>query len=278
MKCYDCPRACGVDRDVKLGVCHGGRYARIAEVIDDFEYEEPCLGTVTAVFFGGCSLGCSYCQNRKISRGVAGEEYDDAALAGVLSGAKNPLDLVTPSHYLGAIERAYGICGKTERVIYNTSGYETIDAVRRASEFTDVFLTDYKYADRETGAAFSRAPDYCDTAIRAVAEMRRRVRDEWREENGKKLLVRGLIVRHLVLPGRVKNSLAAIDRLADTVGTDTVLSLMSQFTPNGIGEPRVPLNKIEYKIVVEHAIKRGFETGYIQDFSSASAKYTPKFN
>lgn len=277
MKCRDCPRDCGVDRTASFGACRSGNYARIAEITDEFEYEEPCLGTVTAVFFSGCPLGCSYCQNHRISRGGAGREYDDVALAELLSAAKHPVDLVTPTHYLSALERAYALRGKAQRVIYNTSGYETTDAVRRACAFTDVFLADYKYADRETGAAFSRAPDYCDVALEAIAEMRRRIPDVWSEENGKRLLVRGLIVRHLVLPGCVENSIAAVDRLADAVGTDTVISIMSQFTPNGVGEPSVPLNRIEYKIVVEHAIKRGFSAGYIQDLSSATSAYTPKF-
>ncbi|MDE6401259.1 MAG: radical SAM protein, partial [Clostridiales bacterium] len=133
MKCYDCPRACGIDRDNgNIGVCGVCKFARVAKIIDTFDYEEPCLGTVTAVFFGGCSLGCSYCQNYKISRGACGEEYNDAELAGVFDRARGAIDLVTPSHYMSAIERAVELCENKNSFIFNTSGYETTEAVKRA--------------------------------------------------------------------------------------------------------------------------------------------------
>jgi len=277
MKCIDCPRVCHADRDNgEIGMCGGGKYARIAKTIHSFGYEEPCLGEVTALFFGGCSLGCTYCQNYKISRGGTGKEYDDNELAELFDSTDLPIDLVTPSHFLGAIERAAALTQKKHRYIYNTSGYETADSVKRASAFTDVFLTDYKYADGDIGHKFSRARDYYRVAANAMRIMRE-TKDEWEEVNGKRILKRGLIVRHLVLPDNVKNSIAALDEIARTVGTDTVLSLMSQFTPNGVGEPSKRLNKIEYKIVAEHALKLGFENGYFQDFSSADGSYTPEF-
>ncbi len=278
MKCYDCPRACGVDRDGgETGYCGGGRYARVAKAIDDFDYEEPCLGRVTAVFFGGCALGCSYCQNKKISRACVGDEYDGISLARLFDSAPHPLDLVTPSHFLTAIEKGLALCRTEPSVIYNTSGYETPAAVQRASAFTDVFLTDFKYADGQAAEKLSRAPDYPSVATAALVKMREAVSDEWETVGGKRLLKRGLIVRHLVLPDLVKNSVEALDTIAREVGTDVVLSLMSQFTPNGDGEPDRPLNKIEYKIVAEHALKLGFKNGYFQQFSSAKAEFTPKF-
>lgn len=270
---------CGACRDAgQIGVCGGGENARISKIIDDFEYEEPCLGTVTALFFGGCALRCSYCQNYKISRGMSGAEYKDGELADVIENAKHALDLVTPSHYLSAIERALSVRKNNNNngIIYNTSGYETAEAVKRASAFTDVFLTDYKYSDSGLAQRFSRAADYPKIGLSAIEKMRN-VSDEWVTEDGKRILKRGLIVRHLVLPSCVQNSIAALDDIAAAVGTDVVLSLMSQFTPNGVGEPSERLRKIEYKIVVEHALKLGFGTGYIQDFSSASNVYTPEF-
>lgn len=279
MKCYDCPRCCGADRDNgNIGLCGGGKYARIAKIIDNFTYEEPCLGSeVTAVFFGGCALGCSYCQNYKISRGGAGEEYADEKLAALFDRAHKPIDLVTPSHYLTAIERALPICEHEHTFIYNTSGYETENAVDRASAFTDVFLADFKYADGELASRLSRAPDYFDVAVKALQRMRNNIQDEWAVVDGQKVLKRGLIVRHLVLPEQVKNSIAVLDTIKSCLGEDTVISLMSQFTPNGVGEPSKRLRKIEYKLVVEHAQKLGFTNGYIQEFSSADGKYTPNF-
>ncbi|MDE6618711.1 MAG: 4Fe-4S cluster-binding domain-containing protein [Clostridiales bacterium] len=279
MKCYDCPRGCGADRDNgKIGLCGGGKYARIAKVIDNFTYEEPCLGSeVTAVFFGGCALGCSYCQNYKISRGKAGEEYSDEKLAALFDCAQNHIDLVTPSHYLTAIERALHKCDREHMFIYNTSGYETVQAVDRASAFTGVFLADFKYADSELASKLSRAPDYFSVAVKALQRMRENIQDEWAEVDGQRILKRGLIVRHLVLPEQVKNSIAVLDTIKSILGEDTVISLMSQFTPNGVGEPTKRLRKIEYKLVVEHAQKLGFDNGYIQEFSSADGKYTPDF-
>ncbi|MBD5132480.1 MAG: 4Fe-4S cluster-binding domain-containing protein [Clostridiales bacterium] len=278
MKCVDCPRFCRADRDCgEIGLCGGGRLARVAKVINEFKYEEPCLGTVTAVFFSGCALKCSYCQNYKISRGGAGEEYDDRRLAALFDGAEHPLDLVTPSHYLSNIERAIDISANAHSFIYNTSGYETVGAVKRAAKFTDVFLTDYKYGDNAVATRLSKAGDYVEVAQKALRVMRDAVPDEWAIENGEKLLKRGLIVRHLVLPECVDNSIKAIDDIARIAGTNTVLSLMSQFTPNGVGEPNARLKKIEYKLVVEHALKLGFNVGYIQDFDSANSAYTPEF-
>ena len=279
MKCYDCPRGCGADRaGGKIGLCGGGRYARIAKILENFTYEEPCLGSaVTAVFFGGCALGCSYCQNYKISCGGIGTEYTDEMLAALFDGAKNAIDLVTPSHYLSAIERALPLCKKRNSFIYNTSGYETVNAVDRASAFAGVFLADFKYADSNVAARFSRASDYFAVAVKALTRMKENVSDVWEDKDGTRILKRGLVVRHLVLPGHVNNSIAVLDAIKDNLGTDTVVSLMSQFTPNGVGEPTERLRKIEYKLVVEHALKLGLTNGYIQEFSSADSSFTPDF-
>lgn len=274
--CYDCPRQCGVDRTTRLGFCGCGVAARIAKTVDPFEHEEPCVGTVAAVFFGGCSLKCSYCQNHRISRGAVGEELSDARLAKLFDGTQNRIDLVTPTHFIGAIERALPLCKRGHSFIYNTSGYETIDGVHRAAEFSDVFLADFKYADVSLAERFSAAPDYVRTAKAALKEMRR-ISDEWTNVDGKPTMKRGLIVRHLVLPGQVDNSIAALDFIAKELGTDTTVSIMSQFTPNGVGEPSARLKKLEYKIVVEHAAKLGLNNGYTQAFESADPSYTPEF-
>lgn len=277
MRCNDCPRKCNVDRSTALGFCGAGRYARVAKTLVPFEYEEPCLGELSAVFFGGCSLRCSYCQNAAISRKPTGREYADAELAALFDTMRGAIDLVTPTHYLSAIERALPLCTTKHRIIYNTSGYETQDAVRRAATFTDVFLTDIKYRDPELSKRFSQAPDYFEHARRSVRLMRELRPDEFATERGEKILKRGLIVRHLVLPGCARDSMNILDFIAGELGTDTIISLMSQFTPNGAGEPSVPLKKLEYKLVAEHALKLGFASGYFQDFDSANSKYTPEF-
>ena len=277
MKCFDCPRACGADREHgEFGFCGGGYYASVAKTIDDFRYEEPCFGSVTAVFFGGCALRCSYCQNYKISRNAAGEVYDDGMLARLFDGTDKTIDLVTPSHYLSSIELAVGLTKKCHEYIYNTSGYETTEGIARAREFCGLFLTDFKYADGELALRLSNAPDYFDKAVAAIREMKKTA-DVWADEANGRTLKRGVVIRHLVLPGHADNSIAVLDAIKAEFGTDVVLSLMSQFTPNGCGEPSARLKKIEYKLVAEHAMKLGFKIGYFQEFSSADSSYTPEF-
>lgn len=276
--CSDCPRRCGADRKVSSGFCGAGAFPRVAKIVDPFYFEEPCLGKLSAVFFGGCNLRCSYCQNYLISRGAAGDEYTDMRLAEAFDNITdgNALDLVTPTHFLSALERVFAHTKKRRRVIYNTSGYETEEGVKRAGKFTSVFLADYKYSDCEIADRYSLVPDYPEIAIKAIKLMREKS-DVWEDIDGKRVLTQGLIVRHLVLPGHVDNSIKALDVIAAELGTDTVISLMSQFTPNGQGEPNVRLKRIEYKIVAEHALKLGFNSGYFQSFESADGKYTPDF-
>ena len=278
MKCYDCPRACGADRERgEVGVCGGGYYASVAKTIADFTYEEPCFGkSVTAVFFGGCALRCSYCQNYKISRGAVGQAYDDGMLARLFDGTDKTIDLVTPSHYLSAIERAVRLTNKNHEYIYNTSGYEMTESISRAREFCGLFLADFKYADGNLAGRLSNAPDYYKRAVEAIGEMKKTA-DAWTGDGNDRTLKRGVVIRHLVLPGHVDNSIAVLDAIKKEFGTDTVLSLMSQFTPNGMGEPTERLKKIEYKLVAEHAVKLGFTNGYFQQFDSADGKYTPEF-
>ncbi len=278
--CKICPRDCAVDRRKTVGFCGAGYKARIAKTVDPFYFEEPCLGELGAVFFGGCNLRCSYCQNIAISRGSVGEEYADEQLAALFDGiasSARAIDLVTPTHFLGAIERAVCLCKNNPRFIYNTSGYETTEAVYRAAQFTAVFLTDFKYGSADTAYRLSCARDYPSVALNALKKMREHIPDEWEEKNGNRILKCGLLIRHLVLPGEIDSSLAALDMIKSAVGTDVTLSLMSQFTPNGVGEPNRRLKKIEYKLVCEHALKIGFHNGYFQDFDSASSEYTPDF-
>lgn len=279
MKCADCPKKCGADRERgEIGLCGGGYNAVVAKSINEFAYEEPCLGeSVFAVFFGGCALRCAYCQNYEISRGTVGREYDDRQLAALFDGSTLPIDLVTPSHFLCAIERAVALCEREHKFIYNTSGYETENAVSRAAAFSSIFLTDIKYADPKIAKELSGAADYPQVALKAAAKMRELSPDVWKTIDGRRILERGVVVRHLVLPDRIENSIKVLEEIARTLGTDTIISLMSQFTPNGKGEPSSRLRPIEYKIAAEHAVKLGFNNGYFQRLSSADSRFTPNF-
>lgn len=267
MPCVICPRECKVDRTERVGFC-GEKGVRIAKIIDGFSYEEPCVGNVRAVFFYGCNLKCSYCQNAAISRNGANRNglYDMQKLKEVFDA--EAVDLITPTHFLDDIECAAK--GSRARVIWNTSGYEKRESVERQLEFVDVFLTDFKYGDDALAEKFSAAGDYRAVATEAIRIMRQK-KDVF--DSG--IMKSGLIVRHLVLPDYIENTLRALDILADTVGTDVTLSLMSQFTPFD-GSITRRLKPIEYKIACEYALKKGFH-GYFQELDSAQSAYTPDF-
>lgn len=268
--CRDCPRNCGVDRKNQIGYCGANENAHIAKIVKDFAFEEPCIGVCDAVFFSGCSLKCDFCQNRAISRGESGAEYDPQALANLFDELGFSLDLVTPTHYLTVIERALALTKKPHRIIWNTSGYETKDAVRREVKFVDVFLTDYKYASESLSRELSHAPDYPQVIADALPLM-----NLGNRFNGE-IMERGLLVRHLVLPNHSDDSLAVLDSIERLTGRDTFIGLMSQFTPFGDILTR-KIKPIEYKRVIAHARKLGFENGYIQELTSATDECIPKF-
>lgn len=252
-------------------------------------WEEPCLGEAAgAVFFSGCSLGCVYCQNRSISRRTAdggtlpGEVYDTSSLAALFMQLRDMgascLDLVTPTHYaptiLAALSRVKAKLGIP--VVWNTGGYETIEAIRATAGLVDIYLTDFKYGGCDPAGRYSDAPDYADVASAALAEMYRVAGDpHWDGER----LTRGIILRHLVLPGGRKDSIMALSRAAEAVApSSVVLSLMRQYTPDFAPEEYRQLRRrvttFEYESVLAEAIRLGYD-GYTQQKESASARYTP---
>ncbi len=288
--CTQCPRRCGARRaDGETGLCGAGREMRVARVMLH-EWEEPCLGTPSgAVFFCGCPLRCVYCQNRPISRprepgGVAGEAWDagrlrEECLALAAAGAQN-IDLVSPTQYaadilaaLAPIKDRLGV-----PVVWNTGGYETPETVEACRGIVDIFLTDFKYGTPETAAAYSGAPDYPDAAAAALSAMVRQTgAPVW---DGARLR-RGVIVRHLVLPGSRRDSILALRRAAEAAGPSRViLSLMRQYTPDFAPAAFPALGRrvttFEYESVREEALRLGF-SGFGQDASAAVAAYTPDF-
>lgn len=281
--CTLCPRQCGADRTVGAGVCGGGENVRISKTMLH-RWEEPCicgdLGTL-AVFFSGCALGCVYCQNKSIGHG--GTEYGLRALAELFtelaeSGAAS-LDLVTPSHYAPQIAEALKMCRVSVPVVYNIGGYETCETVSGYMGRADIFLTDFKYGYAETAERYSLAADYPERAETALAEMYRITGEPVWGDDG--LLKRGIVLRHLVLPGERRDSVKALERAAAAVPPSSViLSLMRQYTPDFA--PREYRNlcrrvtTFEYEYVRDAALEMGF-SGYSQDASSASAAYTPDF-
>lgn len=290
VKCGLCPRKCGVDRESgEVGYCGQSSKMRVARIALH-PYEEPPIsgknGSGT-VFFCGCSLGCVYCQNRDISRdGEKGREYTPDELAAELlrlrnEGAEN-INLVTATHFANnvalTLELVKGELGIP--VVYNTSGYENVETLRMLDGLVDIYLPDFKYSSAETAGAYSFAPDYPEVAERALMEMYRQVGACRFSESG--MLTRGMIVRHLVLPSRRKDSIAALERLSRILPVkDILLSLMSQYTPDfamdcEYRELHRRVTRFEYDSVVSAAQQLGFE-GFIQDHSSARKDYTPNF-
>ena len=294
--CDLCPRACGADRAAgKAGVCGAGGVLRVARAALH-HWEEPCLsgdpdaptGSGT-VFFTGCALGCCYCQNYAISQQGLGKEIDEARLARIFlelqdKGAHN-INLVTATQWLPWVTAALDDArsqGLRLPVVYNTGGYETPETIRALEPYVDIWLTDYKYASPDLAAELSRAKDYPAVADKALCLMLRQTGAPVFGEDG--FLRRGVIVRHLALPGHVEDSLAVLRRLAEIRQETRVpflTSLMSQFTPfyqadaHGLGRR---ITSYEYRKVVDAALSLGLTDGYMQEKSSAREEYTPPFD
>ncbi len=284
--CYLCPRACGADRRAgRPGACRMGAGVRVARAAPHFWEEPPISGPFGsgAVFFSGCGLGCRFCQNAAISSGGFGAPVTVEQLRAIFrrlveeEGCCN-LNLVTGTHFLPEILQALDPKPPVP-VVWNTGGYETRETLRRLDGIVDVYLPDLKYRDSALAARLSAAPDYPDVACAAIEEMVRQTGPARFDGEGR--MTRGTMVRHLVLPGCVDNSLSCVEWFAETFAPGTVpLSLMCQYTPMPGMEPpfdrRVDEN--EYAAVRSWAELCGIRTGFVQDFAAASAAYIPDFS
>lgn len=288
-QCTQCPRRCGVDRGAgKYGYCGVPWEFRVARA-SLHQWEEPSVSGTRGsgtIFFTGCNLRCVFCQNRAISREGMGRTLDADELIDVMlrlrdEGAHN-INLVTPTPY------AYQLAEVLERVkpslgipiVYNCGGYESVATLKRLEGLVDVYLPDFKYFDRELAKCYSGAEDYREVATEALAEMLRQTGRPIFDDDG--LIVRGTVVRHLVLPSHRNDSVAVLRALADRFGTqDFLLSLMSQYTPQFAGDCAYPelrrrVTTFEYNFVLQEVERLGFD-GYFQSRNSAVADYTPDF-
>ena len=286
-ECRLCPRRCGADRAVSAGICHMGSDIRIARAAPHYG-EEPCISGERgsgAVFFAGCPLGCVYCQNYALSRGRVGETVSVERLAAIFSeleakGVHN-LNLVTGTQFTPQILDALSIAAPKIPVVWNTSGYETVETVDALSERVSVFLPDFKYAEAALAARYSRAPDYPDAARAAIRRMVEHTGPFELDEDG--LLRRGVMIRHLVLPGQIENTRAALGWIADTFAPGTVLvSLMAQYTPCGhldkYPELRRTLTPEEWDAALAVLDETGLSDGYVQELSASGEEEIPAFD
>ena len=282
--CRLCPRRCGVDRTAgQTGWCGGGDLARIAKVMLH-QWEEPVLapnGKSGAIFFGGCTLGCIYCQNRAISAECVGDETDAQGLRRIMEnliaqGAEN-IDLVTPTHYLPTISPA--LTPKLPvPVIYNCGGYERAETLKGLEGLVDVYLPDLKYSDADLAQQLSGARNYFPVAKTAIREMVRQT--GWPQWEGEKL-IRGTVIRHLILPGQVENSLRVLDWIGKTFAPGEVLvSLMRQYTPMEATKEIPGLNRRvtdeEYEAVLSWMYLNDLQ-GFIQEQEAADSQFIPDF-
>ncbi len=283
--CILCPRQCGADRTQSAGRCGEGADIRAARAALHV-WEEPCVsgsrGSGT-VFFSGCPLGCVFCQNREISRGGVGKTLTPGQLAQVFSrleaqGAHN-LNLVTPTHHTQGVLRALDLAKPAIPVVMNTGGYERVETLRLWEGYVQIYLPDLKYVSAQRSERYSGASDYFEAASRAILEMhRQQPRLEWEGET----LRQGLVIRHLVMPGGLRDSLAALDFLDQALPKESfLLSLMSQYTPTPACAAFPEINRrvttYEYQRVAQRAVQLGF-SGYGQDRRSAREEYTPPFD
>ena len=288
--CQMCPRRCGADRaNGKTGYCGVDDTVRIARAALHL-WEEPVISGTRGsgtIFFAGCNLRCVFCQNYEVSHGGKGREITtrelgDRMLSLQQQGAHN-INLVTPSHYVNQIAEALQrVRSKLYiPVIYNCGGYESVEAIDSLRGLVDVYMPDMKYFSPELSRDYSGAADYFKVARAALIRMVEQVGEPVLSERG--MLVRGVLVRHLVLPGCRKDSIALLGALAEAVPPEKILlSLMSQYTPEFVPDDCIYENlkrritSLEYESVVSEMQRLGFD-GFIQSRTSATADYTPKF-
>ena len=286
-ECRLCPRQCGADRERVRGVCRMGTEVTVGRAAPHYG-EEPCISGEKgsgAVFFAGCPLGCVYCQNYALSRGETGRPVSVERLAEIFSeleslGVHN-LNLVTGTQFVPEILRALELSAPKIPVVWNSSGYETPETVRALSERVSVFMPDMKYALPGPAARYSRAPDYPETAKAAILAMFQAVGPYALDGDG--ILRRGVLIRHLVLPGQGENTRAVLRWVGETFAPgDVLFSLMAQYTPCGSLDRTPELGRTltgeEWEDALAALGEAGIGEGYVQDLDASGEEQIPAFD
>lgn len=272
--CKLCGFECGINRYEKLGVCKCSEKIKVA-LVSTHMWEEPCIsGTKGSgtIFFSGCNLSCMFCQNYKISSENFGKEITVKRLAEIFIEQQNRgvhnINLVSPTPYVPQIVEALKIAksyGLSIPIVYNTNGFDSLSTIKMLDGFVDVYLPDLKYFDDDVAIKYSKAPHYFETTKLAIAEMQRQVGKCVFDENG--IIKKGLIIRHLVLPGNVLQTSKLLRWIKDNLDNDTYISIMAQYFPTYKAKEDNVINrkisKKEYDMVVN--LLNDFENGYIQE-------------
>ncbi len=287
MLCQGCPRKCNAERSLNKG--DGYCKMPLAPVVARaglHMWEEPCIsgknGSGT-VFFSGCSLGCVFCQNNEISHLNVGKAITVERLAEIFRELeyKNALNinLVNPTHYVDAISQAVKIYKPKIPIVYNSGGYDSVEAIEKALKFTDIFLMDYKYRSKERALKYSKAENYPEIAEKVILKCAESIKENIFDKNG--MMTKGLIIRHLILPQGTRDAIEVIDWVEKNVPW-AVLSIMSQYTPFGDLTDYKEINRKitlrEHNKVLDFAGKSGIEMIFTQEPSSSSEEYIPLFD
>lgn len=289
MECDLCPRHCWVDRSKKTGFCMSSDILKIARA-SLHAWEEPCIsgknGSGT-VFFSGCSLKCVYCQNYSLSHQNKGQEVSVEKLADIFlnlqkKGAHN-INLVTPTHFVPQIIEALKLAkgnGLTVPIVYNSSGYENVDTLKMLNGYIDIYLPDFKYFSNDLAKKYSGVSDYFENATSALSEMFKQAGEFVIDEAG--MMKRGMVVRHLILPGFTDDSKKVIEHVYELFRDKVFISIMNQYTPlehvKKFPEINRKVTEEEYDDVIDFALQLGIENAFIQEGDTAKESFIPDFD
>ncbi len=288
--CRLCPRNCNVNRlDGKLGFCNSGDTVKVALASLHY-WEEPCIsgknGSGT-VFFSNCNLKCVFCQNHRISaegigKAISIERLSEIFLEQQQRGAHN-INLVTPTHYVPQIIKSLDLAksnGLNIPILFNTNGYENVETIKALKGYVDVYLPDLKYFDNKYSTKYSNAPDYFEKASKAIKEMFLQVGEPKFDDNG--LIQKGLIIRHMMLPGLLFDSKKVIDYIYKNYGHSVYISIMNQYTPMHdvklFPEINRTLNPKHYDSLIDYCLYLGVKNAFIQDSGTSSESFVPEFD
>lgn len=287
--CNECPRCCGAARgdNIPGGFCGSPTLPMVARAAAHFG-EEPCISGTRgsgAVFFTGCNLRCVFCQNHEISRGNAGETVAIPRLRDIFKALRDEgvhnINLVTATHYTRAVSEALEGLELGIPVVWNSSGYENVETLRMLEGKVQIYMPDCKYSDSDLARAYSMAPDYPERTAEAILEMYRQTGPFFIDKEG--VLQKGVLIRHLILPGRPDNTKGVIDWVARTFpGSDVLFSLMSQYTPMP-GTERFPelqkrVSRRENDMLKNYMADCGIQNGFWQEPDSATGELIPAFD
>lgn len=285
VKCNICPRNCSADRESGVGFCGVSNEYVVARAAPHF-WEEPCIsgekGSGT-VFFSGCNLRCVFCQNYEVSRAACGRQVSEEQLMRIFDSlveqGVNNINLVTPTHYAPMLAKTLEKYRSPVPIVYNSSGYESVETLKMLDGLVDIYLPDIKYFDPAPAKKYSGAEDYFNCASKAVLEMQRQVGTLTLGEDG--VAKRGLIIRHLVMPGNVSQAIKIFTWVSENLPADTYISLMRQYVPYGKAKEMPPIDRRltsrEYAIAKQRILALGFENCYFQGKDAAEEIFIPDF-